>query len=145
MQAQQDTNKPDEQTTSTLEELKHLAPLAEEWLLSLRRQYAAGKDVVGAEWSLTKRSLGMSLLLGLLLCAVLSTTFVLVNVAIGVGLYTLGVHLALVFLALFCLDVVAVMICWKVLKRVCQQITMNRALQLFMQSSKEIGLEDEND
>lgn len=116
---------------STIDDIKALAPVTEEWFKAKSRQYSAGKQVVAAEWSLLKKSFLVVILFLLLFTSFTTVSLITINVAITYALLNAGVQWLLTAAVILILNLIFVVLCWLTVKRIGSNISMSQTKQIF--------------
>lgn len=145
MNSQPTENEQTADSSSTLDEIKALAPLSEEWWLASKRKLGAGKQVVSAEWGLTKHAFAVTIFLGLCLTAAMTSLLFILN---GVALY-LMVHYRIqhwiIASVLIAANVILVTILITTIKRVVGHINMSKSLAILGGENRLLAEEENNE
>ncbi|GAA0854735.1 hypothetical protein [Aliiglaciecola litoralis] len=144
MESQATTEQQSAVSDSTIDEIKALAPLSEEWWLAYKRKLSAGKHLASAEWNLTKRALTITLVLALCMIAALSSLLIVLN---GAALYLL-IHFALpgwlIALILISANVGLVAVLATTTMRVVSHVSMSKSWAM-VKGENSLDSEDQND
>ena len=125
-----------EDNSSTVEDIKALAPLTEEWLKAKARQYLAGRDLVAAEWSLVKKSFLVVILFLLLFTACITVFLAALNITMAFALFQANTHWLLIALVILVFNLGLTLLCLKMVKRVSAKISMPETRQVLSKKSE---------
>lgn len=131
MQDQSSNNAGAKDGPSTIDDIKALAPVTEEWFKAKSRQYSAGKQVVAAEWSLLKKSFLAVVLLLLLFTSFVTVSLIAINVVIAYALLQADIHWLLTAALILTLNLIFVVLCWLTVKRIGSNISMSQTKRIF--------------
>lgn len=98
---------------------------------SYQQQYASHLTLAGSEWKLSKQATSMILLLTLFMSAVLSSLWILCNVALGSVLHHLDWPIYALSLALMALNVGLLIILWKTVQTLLSKVGFSRSIAAF--------------
>lgn len=138
MSAQAEKTASTQSDPTTLDEIKVLAPMTEEWAKSINRQYHAAKGMISAEWSLIKRSFAAIIALTLFFVAFITAAVVMVNVAIVYGIILLDLHWALGVGCAVLVDLIFAWILSSTIKGMASNISFDKSKSLLFASSEKI-------
>lgn len=93
-----------------------------------QQQWSARFKLAGKEWQLTKQSASMVVILCLMLAAILSTVWLLGNLAIGFMLFETGLSVYMLCLSLMGVNIVLVLVLWQTIKTLCLNIGFSRCI-----------------
>ena len=119
-----------EDETSTIDDIKALAPVTEEWLKAKTRQYSAGKHLIEAEWALSKKSLLTVVLLALLFTSFVTVFWIAVNLTIAFGLIQINAHWLIIAVIALLLNLGCILLCGRTIKRVSANISLSMSKQV---------------
>lgn len=145
MQSENNRSSKGDNPDSTIEEITKLAPLTQAWFMAVSRQYGAGKSMLWAEWNLVKRSLLSTLFLALFFTAFLTVLIAVTNVFIGYAMSYYSVHWAIIGVTLLALNLIAVVICFKAIKRIGSHIHFRTSIRILKGANEQIHTEQSND
>ena len=94
----------------------------------LKQQWSARFSLAGKEWQLSKQSASMTVILCLMLAAVLSTVWLLSNLAMGYMLFQAGLSIYILFLSLVILNIALMLVLWHTIKNLCKNIGFSRCI-----------------
>lgn len=130
MQSQPTENASAKDETSTIDDIKALAPVTEEWFKAKARQYSAGKKLVAAEWDLAKKSFLVAVMFLLLFTSFTTVLLIVTNVAIAYALIQTDIHWLLITAIVISLNLFCTVLCWKTVKRVGANISLRKTKQV---------------
>ncbi len=131
MQNQSTSSASAKDETSTVDEIKALAPLTEEWFRAKQRQYEAGKQLIGAEWGLVKKSFLSSVLFLLLFISFFTIGMIGISLVLAYALFLSGLSWIVAALIAILINFLAAIVCWKTMKRVGSHISFVHTKQAF--------------
>ena len=97
-------------------------------LADCQQQWAARFSLAGKEWQLSKQSASMIVILCLMLAAILSTIWLISNLALGYMLYQAGLTIYVLCMCLLVLNLGLMFILWLTIKTLCLNIGFSRCL-----------------
>lgn len=109
------------------DEAQRLIKAAELLFNGYKQQCSAHLDLAGKEWKLSKQAVSMILMLTLFLSAVLSTLWILCNVALGSVLYQLGWPIYALSSILILLNILLMLVLWKTINSLANRVGFSRS------------------
>ena len=91
-----------------------------------QQQWAARFNLAAKEWQLSKQSASMVVILSLMLAAVLSTVWLISNLALGFMLFQAGLGVYILSLCLLVLNISLMLVLWLTIKKLCRNIGFSR-------------------
>ncbi|WP_340677360.1 hypothetical protein [Paraglaciecola sp.] len=105
-------------------------------LADYQQQWSARFSLASKEWQLTKQSVTIIVILCLMLAAILSTLWLISNVALGFMLYQSGLNVYILCLSLMTLNIGLMIIIWKTIKTLCKNVGFSRCINSLTGESK---------
>jgi hypothetical protein len=102
-----------------------------------QQQWAARFSLAGKEWQLTKQSASMVVIMCLMLAAILSTIWLLSNLAMGYMMFQAGLSVYGLCFCLVTLNIGLMIVLWLTIKKLCLNIGFSRCINSLTDGTKD--------